>query len=90
MTDNLGIKQSYGVEERQNGMHVQWLTTGAGIQHEETWDVSEPDDNNKGGITALDVTSSLKSQELFQIWLNRSKMFVTAKRTAVRKIIYCR
>jgi redox-sensitive bicupin YhaK (pirin superfamily) len=62
--DSLGIKQSYGAEERHNGRHVQWLTTGAGIQHEEMWDVSEPDDKDKGSLLWT------SSQELYQIWLN--------------------
>jgi redox-sensitive bicupin YhaK (pirin superfamily) len=57
--DSLGIKQAYGAEDRHEGKHVQWLTAGAGIQHEEMWDV-EPD--SRGGWTS--------SQELYQIWLN--------------------
>ena len=62
--DSLGIKQSYGAEERHEGKHVQWLTTGAGIQHEEMWDVSAPDKKDEGKF----LTTS--SQELYQIWLN--------------------
>ncbi|KAL9188644.1 hypothetical protein ACHAXT_007022 [Thalassiosira profunda] len=62
--DSLGIKQSYGAEERHEGNHVQWLTTGAGIQHEEMWDVSEPDAKDKGKWLWT------SSQELYQIWLN--------------------
>ncbi|KAL3815482.1 hypothetical protein ACHAXA_000719 [Cyclostephanos tholiformis] len=46
------------------GKHVQWLMTGAGIQHEEMWDVSEPDDKDKGRLLWT------SSQELYQIWLN--------------------
>jgi redox-sensitive bicupin YhaK (pirin superfamily) len=62
--DSLGIKQSYGAEDRHNGKHVQWLTTGAGIQHEEMWDVSEPDVKDAGRLLWT------SSQELYQIWLN--------------------
>ncbi|KAL3758827.1 hypothetical protein ACHAWU_007944 [Discostella pseudostelligera] len=62
--DSLGIKQSYGAEERHNGKHVQWLTAGAGIQHEEMWDVLEPDKQDQGKWLWT------SSQELYQIWLN--------------------
>ena len=62
--DSLGIKQSYGAEDRHQGKHVQWLTTGAGIQHEEMWDVSEPDVKDEGKLLWT------SSQELYQIWLN--------------------
>ena len=62
--DSLGIKQTYGAEERHHGRHVQWLTAGAGIQHEEMWDVSEPDKRDKGKLLWT------SSQELYQIWLN--------------------
>ena len=62
--DSLGIKQSYGAEERHHGKHVQWLTAGAGIQHEEMWDVSEPDKQDEGKWLWT------SSQELYQIWLN--------------------
>lgn len=54
--DSLGIKQSYGAESHHDDAHVQWLTAGAGIQHEEMWDV-------RGNALWND-------QELFQIWLN--------------------
>jgi redox-sensitive bicupin YhaK (pirin superfamily) len=60
--DSLGIKQVYGAEERHKGKHTQWLTTGAGILHEEMWDIA-PD---KGGINFLQPSS----QELYQLWLN--------------------
>mmetsp|Transcript_16093 Transcript_16093/g.31875 ORF Transcript_16093/g.31875 Transcript_16093/m.31875 type:complete len:449 (+) Transcript_16093:211-1557(+) len=62
--DSLGIKQIYGAEERHGGRHVQWLTAGAGIQHEEMWDVREPDAKDKGSFLWT------SSQELYQIWLN--------------------
>lgn len=53
--DSLGVKQTYGAEPRHNGKHTQWLTAGAGILHEEMWDVS----------------SNLSDrQELYQLWLN--------------------
>ena len=60
--DSLGIKQIYGAEKRHKGKHTQWLTTGAGMLHEEMWDI-HPDD---GGIGVLQPSS----QELFQLWLN--------------------
>jgi redox-sensitive bicupin YhaK (pirin superfamily) len=60
--DSLGIKQSYGAEKRHKGKHTQWLTTGAGILHEEMWDIA-PDE---GGIDFLQPSS----QELYQLWLN--------------------
>lgn len=62
--DSLGIKQSYGAESRHDGAHVQWLTAGAGIQHEEMWDVAK----NGGEVWWSD-------QELFQIWLNLPKEY---------------
>ena len=60
--DSLGIKQTYGAEKRHHGKHTQWLTTGAGICHEEMWDIL-PDE---GGIDFLQPSS----QELYQLWLN--------------------
>lgn len=60
--DSLGIKQVYGAEKRHKGKHTQWLTTGAGICHEEMWDI-QPDE---GGIDILQPSS----QELYQLWLN--------------------
>lgn len=58
--DSLGIKQVYGAESRHQSKDVQWLTTGAGILHEEMWDI---DTNNKGIFDTSD-------QELYQLWLN--------------------
>jgi redox-sensitive bicupin YhaK (pirin superfamily) len=52
--DSLGMKQMYGAEERHDGRHTQWLTTGAGMLHEEMFDVQ--------GIWSR--------QELYQLWLN--------------------
>eukprot|EP00566_Odontella_aurita_P020044 CAMPEP_0113554350 /NCGR_PEP_ID=MMETSP0015_2-20120614/16100_1 /TAXON_ID=2838 /ORGANISM="Odontella" /LENGTH=293 /DNA_ID=CAMNT_0000455481 /DNA_START=530 /DNA_END=1411 /DNA_ORIENTATION=+ /assembly_acc=CAM_ASM_000160 len=60
--DSLGVKQTYGAEERHGGKHTQWLHTGAGMLHEEMFD-TEPD---KGGISFLQPSS----QELYQLWLN--------------------
>ena len=60
--DSLGIKQTYGAEKRHKGKHTQWLTTGAGILHEEMFDIA-PDE---GGIDFLQPSS----QELYQLWLN--------------------
>eukprot|EP00568_Trieres_chinensis_P011074 CAMPEP_0183294648 /NCGR_PEP_ID=MMETSP0160_2-20130417/2900_1 /TAXON_ID=2839 ORGANISM="Odontella Sinensis, Strain Grunow 1884" /NCGR_SAMPLE_ID=MMETSP0160_2 /ASSEMBLY_ACC=CAM_ASM_000250 /LENGTH=450 /DNA_ID=CAMNT_0025456001 /DNA_START=17 /DNA_END=1369 /DNA_ORIENTATION=- len=60
--DSTGVKQTYGAEGRHGGKHTQWLHTGAGILHEEMFDI-EPDD---GGLPFLQPSS----QELYQIWLN--------------------
>ena len=62
--DSMGIKQAYGAEQRHGGNHVQWLNTGSGLQHEEMWDVSEPDEKDEGSLLQT------SSQELYQIWLN--------------------
>mmetsp|Transcript_37969 Transcript_37969/g.83393 ORF Transcript_37969/g.83393 Transcript_37969/m.83393 type:complete len:301 (-) Transcript_37969:13-915(-) len=62
--DSMGVKQYYGSEERHGGKHTQWLTTGAGLLHEEMWDI-EPDDD--GGLPGFLQPSS---QELYQLWLN--------------------
>eukprot|EP00804_Cyclotella_cryptica_P017928 CCRYP_001286-RE/>CCRYP_001286-RE protein AED:0.38 eAED:0.38 QI:104/1/1/1/0.33/0.25/4/405/468 len=64
--DSLGIKQSYGAEDRHDGAHVQWLTAGAGIQHEEMWDVA-------GDYFWW------SDQELFQIWLNLPREYKMVK-----------
>ena len=61
--DSLGIKQIYGAEARHAGKHTQWLTTGAGILHEEMFDIA-PDDT--GVFDFLQPSS----QELYQLWLN--------------------
>ena len=54
----MGIKQLYGAEERHNGKHTQWLTTGGGILHEEMFDMGF-----KNFFQPCD-------QELYQLWLN--------------------
>ncbi len=56
--DSLGCKQSYGAEERHGGNVAQWLVAGAGMLHEEMWDIDHGDD----GV--------LSKQELFQLWIN--------------------
>ena len=56
--DSLGVKQVYGAEPRHHSKDVQWLTTGAGILHEEMWDIE-----TSGMFDASD-------QELYQLWLN--------------------
>lgn len=69
--DSMGVKQSYGAEKRHKGRTAQWLTAGAGMLHEEMWDVG-PDDN-KWPLSFLQPSS----QELYQIWVNlpsRDKM----------------
>lgn len=74
--DSQGMKQSYGAEARHGGNHVQWLTTGAGIQHEEMWDI-EPDAADEG--KALWTSS----QELYQIWLNFPAAYKMSKPQAI-------
>mmetsp|Transcript_17234 Transcript_17234/g.26119 ORF Transcript_17234/g.26119 Transcript_17234/m.26119 type:complete len:417 (-) Transcript_17234:60-1310(-) len=56
--DSLGIKQSYGAEERHKGKHTQWLNTGGGMLHEEMFDI-----DFKNIFRPCD-------QELYQLWLN--------------------
>lgn len=56
--DSIGIKQRYGAEERHQGKHTQWLVTGAGILHEEMWDIQTPN------------FFEPSRQELYQLWLN--------------------
>lgn len=73
--DSLGIKQSYGAEKRHDSKHVQWLTAGAGIQHEEMWDI-EPDEQDEGKW----LWSS--SQELYQLWINMPSDYKMSKPNA--------
>ncbi len=73
--DSLGIKQSYGAEKRHDSKHVQWLTAGAGIQHEEMWDI-EPDEQDEGKW----LWSS--SQELYQLWINMPSGYKMSKPNA--------
>ena len=63
--DSLGTKQSYGAQERHQGNVAQWLIAGAGMLHEEMWDVVHGKDNkgNKGD-------GLVSKQELFQLWVN--------------------
>ena len=56
--DSLGEKQIYGAEKRHGGNVAQWLVAGAGMLHEEMWDVNHDSD----GIVSR--------QELFQLWIN--------------------
>jgi redox-sensitive bicupin YhaK (pirin superfamily) len=56
--DSLGCKQLYGAEKRHGGNVAQWLVAGAGMLHEEMWDV----DHGEDGIVS--------KQELFQLWVN--------------------
>ena len=67
--DSMGIKQYYGAEKRHKGKHSQWLTTGAGLLHEEMWDI-QPDDE---GVLPKFLQPS--SQELYQLWLNVPSQF---------------
>jgi redox-sensitive bicupin YhaK (pirin superfamily) len=56
--DSIGLQQRYGAEERHGGKHTQWLMTGAGILHEEMWDIQTPNFFEPA------------RQELYQLWLN--------------------
>jgi len=67
--DSMGIQQHYGAEKRHKGKHTQWLTTGAGLLHEEMWDI-QPDDDG----TLPDFLQP-SSQELYQLWLNVPSQF---------------
>ena len=67
--DSAGMKQVYGAESRHNGKHTQWLTTGAGLLHEEMWDI-KPRDQNSTILDAILRFSQPSSQELYQLWLN--------------------
>jgi len=56
--DSLGRKQTYGAQKRHGGNVAQWLVAGAGMLHEEMWDINHDED----GIVS--------KQELFQLWVN--------------------
>ena len=56
--DSVGVKQTYGAEVRHGGNIAQWLVAGAGMLHEEMWDINHEQD----GICSR--------QELFQLWIN--------------------
>lgn len=56
--DSAGVKQIYGAEERHGEKHTQYLMTGAGLLHEEMFDIKA--DNALG----------VSGQELYQLWLN--------------------
>lgn len=66
--DSLGVKQSYGAEGRHGGRFGQWLVAGAGILHEEMWDVGESD-------------GFVSEQELFQLWVNLPRSYKMVKPT---------
>jgi len=56
--DSMGIKQMYGAEKRHGGKHTQWLETGAGVLHEEMFDMAQEN-----------LFMPIR-QELYQLWLN--------------------
>ena len=56
--DSIACKQTYGNEKRHGGNFAQWLITGAGLLHEEMWDINYDQD----GICS--------QQELYQLWIN--------------------
>jgi redox-sensitive bicupin YhaK (pirin superfamily) len=64
--DSMGIQQAYGAKPSRHGpYHTQWLSTGAGLLHEEMFDFG-------GG-----ENDWWTDQELYQLWLNvpaREKM----------------
>ncbi len=64
--DSIGCKQTYGSERRHGGYVGQWLVTGAGMLHEEMWDVNYDNDNDGNG----NGNGICSEQELFQIWVN--------------------
>lgn len=64
--DSTGVKQVYGAENRHRDDDkgqtlAQWLIAGAGMLHEEMWDINHDED----GIWS--------KQELFQFWINLPK-----------------
>lgn len=63
--DSLGCKQSYGAQERHQGNVAQWLIAGAGMLHEEMWDVVHGKDGKGDKGDGL-----VSKQELFQLWVN--------------------
>lgn len=71
--DSMGEKQIYGAEKRHKGKHTQWLTAGAGLLHEEMWDI-QPDSNemygDEDGNNIFRRIFQPSSQELYQLWLN--------------------
>jgi redox-sensitive bicupin YhaK (pirin superfamily) len=54
--DSMGVAQTYGAKQDNYKHHTQWLFTGAGLLHEEMFDI--PD------------SSWSSDQELYQLWLN--------------------
>lgn len=72
--DSLGVKQRYGAEAVHDSKDVQWLTTGAGVLHEEMWDVESSyiSNNDKRDDAANWFSKFLEpsQQELYQLWLN--------------------
>lgn len=56
--DSLGHLQKYGAEARHGGCVAQWLVAGAGMLHEEMWDIDHGTDG------------AISKQELFQLWIN--------------------
>jgi redox-sensitive bicupin YhaK (pirin superfamily) len=54
--DSMGVSQTYGAKQDKYPHHTQWLFTGAGLLHEEMFDVP--------------ASSWSSDQELYQLWLN--------------------
>lgn len=61
--DSLGHLQNYGAEARHDGCTAQWLVAGAGMLHEEMWDIDHATDG------------AISKQELFQLWINLPAQF---------------
>ena len=54
--DSMGVAQTYGAKQDDYKHHTQWLFTGAGLLHEEMFDIPS--------------SSWSSDQELYQLWLN--------------------
>jgi redox-sensitive bicupin YhaK (pirin superfamily) len=71
--DSMGIQQAYGATPSRHGpYHTQWLSTGAGLLHEEMFDFGKSVRGKKD-----DEDDWWTDQELYQLWLNvpaREKM----------------
>lgn len=65
--DSMGIQQTYGAQAHNHQKHTQWLTTGAGILHEEMFDNHHDEPSLTNGFDWFPKTSS---HELYQLWLN--------------------
>ena len=58
--DSMGVRQSYGASGQKH--HSQWLNTGAGVLHEEMFDLK--------ATGSIGDRLSVSRQELYQLWIN--------------------